>query len=112
MTDGQDNDSSKTSADCVALAQSGGVPVFTIGLGGVDETALRGLAENTGGLFTVTSTSAELQRLYELISKQLESQIQISFISPDPQPRGKVRHVEVRFRYGTLTGESTYDYTY
>ncbi len=110
MTDGDDNDSYPTTqADVINAAKAGGLPVFTVGLGSVDP-GLPSVATQTGGIHYAAPSSAQLQDLYARISGQLAGQVQISFISPDPYATGRDRHLIVRFRLGSFTGESTYTY--
>jgi VWFA-related protein len=114
MTDGGDNNSDKRLSDVIARAQQTGIPVFTVGLAGYDlnEYPLQRLADETGGLYFFAPTSDQLEAIYRRISFQLQGAIQISFISPDPQPRGRTRNVVIRYRYGQFQGETTYQYTY
>jgi hypothetical protein len=61
VTDGRDEDSAVELSDGLALAQQSAVPVFTVGVGRVDERTLRRIAKLTGGRYarlSVTSASA------------------------------------------------------
>jgi len=113
MTDGRENASqSHTLTSVTAFAAQKGVPVFTIGLGSADTSALRQLANDTGGLFFQAPSSNDLNQLYTKISQQLAAQVQIWFESPDPTPSGRDRQLTVKFTYGSLTGTSTFTYRY
>jgi VWFA-related protein len=82
MTDGQDNASVHSAADVISHAQSGGVPVFTIGLGkSVNAGILRSIAEQTGGLYYETPDSSDLASIYQSISTVLKNQYVITFDS-------------------------------
>ena len=102
MTDGYNNSSSHTQADVIDAAKAAGIPVFTIGLGGSVDPGLQQLALQTGGLHFDAPTSAELQQVYQKVSGQLAGQLQVSFISPDPNKRTppKTRQLEIRIQYG------------
>ena len=52
ITDGHDEDSAVELADGLAVAQQAGIPVFTIGVGGVEERVMRRVAKLTGGQYT------------------------------------------------------------
>jgi len=52
VTDGRDEDSAVDLADGLAVAQGAGVPVFTVGVGRVEERVLRRIAKLTGGSYT------------------------------------------------------------
>lgn len=114
MTDGGDNASNRSLSEVINRAGQTGIPIFTVGLAGfdLDEYPLQRLADETGGLYYFAPTSSELEAIYRRIALQMQNAIQISFISPDPTPSGRVRNVVVRFRYGQFSGEATYQYTY
>ena len=58
VTDGRDEDSAVDLADGLAVAQDAGVPVFTVGVGRVDERVLRRIAKLTGGRYTRLSATS------------------------------------------------------
>jgi hypothetical protein len=49
LTDGRDENSALNLEDGLAVAQKGGIPVYTVALGRADERALRRIARLTGG---------------------------------------------------------------
>lgn len=51
ITDGRDEESAVELADGLAVAQQAGVPVFTVGVGRVEERVLRRVAKLTGGQY-------------------------------------------------------------
>ena len=51
ITDGRDEDSAVELADGLAVAQQAGIPVFTVGVGRVEERVLRRVAKLTGGQY-------------------------------------------------------------
>jgi uncharacterized protein YegL len=51
VTDGRDEDSAVELADGLAVAQQAGLPVFTVGVGRVEERVLRRIAKLTGGTY-------------------------------------------------------------
>lgn len=114
MTDGGDNNSDKSLQQVIDRANLTGIPIFTVGLDGSDfyEYPLQHMADETGGLYFFAPNSSQLEAIYRRISLQLQNAVQISFISPDPQPRRRERIVTVRFRYGQFSGEVQHRYTY
>lgn len=111
LTDGIENASSHSQADVIQNARNGGLPIFTIGLGAdADSNGLSALATPTGGIYTPAPSASNLKSIYTTIASQLNGQIQLSFISPDPTASGHSRHVVVDFHYGTFTGHQEYDY--
>ena len=112
LTDGQENTSSHALSDVLQAAKRNSVPVFTIGLGSdADGVTLGSIAAQTGGIYAFAPASSDLVAIYQSISSQLNGQIQLSFISPNPTKSGTARHVVVNIHYGSLTAQSTYDYT-
>lgn len=79
MTDGMDNDSSATEQDAIAAAVAAGVPVFTIGFGNVDEDVLERIATQTGGLFFLGASSADLSAILARIGQTLGQQYVLSW---------------------------------
>ena len=57
VTDGRDEDSAVELADGLAVAQAEGLPVFTVGVGRVEERVLRRIAKLTGGAYTRLSAT-------------------------------------------------------
>lgn len=69
LTDGEDNSSSNTPADIIALALSNKIRVFTIGLGtSINEADLQQIATDTGGKFYLAPNPSQLIAIYNEIS--------------------------------------------
>ena len=79
MTDGQDNDSAASIDQAIAAAIAAGVPVYTIGFGGVDEQVLERIATETGGVFFLGATSGDLQTILQQIGNQLANQYLVTW---------------------------------
>jgi len=112
MTDGMNNAAPFDPFVAITAARRASTPVFTVGMGNVDAVILNQIATETGGLFYIAPSASELNAIYLEISRQLESQVQIDFVSPDPVPSSRVRRVSVRFRYGAVIGQSEYEYVF
>ena len=54
-------------------AKSDGIPIYTIGWGGVNESALREIAEISGGEFYKAATGDDLREIYEEIAKKISN---------------------------------------
>ena len=91
VTDGLDTQSIRTFDDVIAQANRMAVPVYTIGLGSdADGTTLQQLATRTGGRYYQAPASDDLNQAFRLISRQLNSQFEVSWTStargtPDQQ---------------------------
>lgn len=93
LTDGVDNGSSgvpgavpgsvHTMAEVVALAQSEGVPVFTIGTGlSVDPDTLQDIADQTGGQYFEALTTDRVVTIYTQLAEILNSQYVLTYTTP------------------------------
>lgn len=125
MTDGKSGTFRHKKNDVINFAKEKGVPIFTIGLGKSNDIVLSEIASKTGGLFIKTFDSNELDDIYKKISNQLDSQMQITFISPNPQSTNINRSINsnaqsqniernliLKWHYGNLSGEIPYKYNY
>jgi len=57
ITDGRDENSAVELTDGLAVAQQAGIPVFTVGVGRVEERELRRVAKLTGGQYTTLGSA-------------------------------------------------------
>jgi hypothetical protein len=85
MTDGENTVSGVTLEQAIAAARQAGAPVFPVGFSsGPDHTVLGRIASETGGFYSRGSTSADLQRILQLIGQVISSQYEISYTSANP----------------------------
>jgi Mg-chelatase subunit ChlD len=84
ITDGRDEDSAVELADGLAVAQQAGIPVFTVGVGRVEERVMRRLAKLTGGQYTpLRSTRPGMIAAHILSFEETPPAVAAS-----PRPRG------------------------
>jgi hypothetical protein len=103
MTDGNNNFGTHTAADVIALTQSTGVPVFTIGLGAnIDDAILNNIAAQTGGVYYQAPNSTDLEAIYETISNVLKNQYIVAFRTNDRD--GQTHRLQIIADNGTLAG--------
>lgn len=80
LTDGQENESSRSLGHVTGRASSMGIPVFTIGLGSeIDEGTLNSIASSTGGQYFHSPSSGQLQRIYDSIGNVISSTYRIAW---------------------------------
>jgi len=113
LTDGIDENSSRSVDQAIALARDNHVPVYTIGLGSkgdIDAGRLGKLAQETGGEFHQTPTPEELAALYRKIAQELQNEYVLSYTSPTPDMDGTQREVVVNMEHGggTLSASRPY----
>ena len=104
LTDGLDNQSKKTSDQVAKTIGTSGLSISTIGLGnpdnagpffGLDETMLKSLAEQAGGVYSYANNSADLSKLYELYGRALQSEYRITYSTPSTLRDGLGRTLTV-----------------
>ncbi len=81
MTDGDDTVGGATIDQAIAAAKTAGVPVFPVGFGSANTSILTRLATETGGFYSASATSADLQRILGLIGQAISSQYEITYTS-------------------------------
>jgi tight adherence protein B len=81
LTDGHDVGSSTSFAGAVRAARHDGVVVYTIALGNADNTVLRRLAADTGGIFYASATSSSLEAVYRRIAEELDRTWRVAYVT-------------------------------
>lgn len=78
VSDGGDNESTASESEVIALANANGIPVFTIGVGDLDEPGrtelMSGLGVETGGQYYPTASDQEIAAAYASISLLLSNE--------------------------------------
>ncbi|HLA06919.1 MAG TPA: VWA domain-containing protein [Anaerolineales bacterium] len=103
LSDGLDNQSRSNAEDVIAGVGQSGVTISAIGFGdvattgqtGLDEEALKSLADRTGGVYGFATAPAELQSLYEQQGRVLQSEYQFTYVSPSVLRDGVNRNLTV-----------------
>jgi VWFA-related protein len=106
ITDGMDNRSKQTTDGVVTAIGPSGLSISTIGLGdpaqktgsfaGINETALKSLAERAGGSYGYVNDAAALRSLYEQLGRALQSEYVITYLSPATLRDGLNRALSVK----------------
>jgi VWFA-related protein len=117
LTDGLDNQSQKTVDDVITAIGPSGLTISTIGFGdastasqaGLDEAALKGLAEKSGGLYSYAADSASLSALYQQYGRTLQSEYAITYVSPSALRDGVNRNLSVSISNAGATTETLYN---
>lgn len=114
LTDGLDNRSRLTAVDILQAVSDGGLSLSTIGLGdpsnpgavsGLDEAALRSLAESAGGYYGYANDAEALRSLYEYYGRVLQSEYRLTYVSPSPLRDGLNRHLTVSLTDGAAASD-------
>ena len=105
LTDGLDNFSANTPETLLESIGPGGLSISTVGLGnpedttngmkGLDEAALRYIAENAGGAYGYANDQESLQNLYTGYAVALQSEYVLTYTSPNSLRDGVNRALSV-----------------
>ncbi|NMB62907.1 MAG: VWA domain-containing protein [Chloroflexi bacterium] len=111
LTDGMDNQSQNSSDEILQAIGASGLSISTIGFGtqpsenenpdeyeGIDENTLRNLAQNAGGIYGYVQDAQELVGLYTNIRQSLQSEVMVSYITPQSLRDGVLRSLSVHLR--------------
>lgn len=108
MTDGVNNDSVSSEQDAIAAALAAGVPVFTIGFGGIDAGVLQRIADQTGGLFFRGVDSGDLLAILNRISQTLGQQYVLAWTADQVDGGTHSVTIGVKRQGQTATRTTTY----
>jgi VWFA-related protein len=103
LTDGLDNKSQAKPDDVINGIGQSGLTVSAIGFGdastrgqsGLDEAALKFLAEKSGGVYGYADNAEVLKALYQQQSRAMQSEYRVTYISPSPLRNGINRNITV-----------------
>jgi VWFA-related protein len=117
LTDGMDNQSHNTAEDVITAIGPSGLTISTIGFGdastasqaGLDEAALKYLAEKSGGLYSYAADSAALSALYQQYGRTLQSEYAITYVSPASLRDGVNRNLSASISEVGATTEALYN---
>ena len=117
LTDGLDNKSQSTAEDVIASISESGLTISAIGFGdvattgqtGLNEVALKSLAEQTGGIYGFVTDADALKGLYQQQSRVLQSEHQITYVSPSTLRDGVNRNLTVALTGGAIAVEGKYN---
>jgi VWFA-related protein len=117
LTDGLDNHSQNTVDNVIEQIDAGGLTISTVGFGdaatasqsGLDEPALRSLAEKSGGLYSFAADSESLSALYQQFGRTLQSEYAITYVSPSTLRDGVNRNLTVSLSNIGAAAESNYN---
>ena len=117
LTDGLDNHSQNTVDTVIEQIGPSGLTISTIGFGdagtaeqsGLDEGALKSLAERSGGLYSFAAVSESLIALYQQFGRTLQSEYALTYVSSSPLRDGVNRNLTVSLSDLGATTETNYN---
>jgi VWFA-related protein len=114
LSDGLDNRSQNTVDNVIEAIGPAGLSISTIGLGdpkepgnnyGLDEPALKGLAERAGGVYGLATAPEELLALYEQRGRALQGEYSFTYLSPSALRDGVNRALTVSISDVSVTSQ-------
>jgi hypothetical protein len=117
LTDGLDNHSQNTVDSVIEQIGPSGLTISTVGFGdastasqsGLDEPALKSLAERSGGLYSFAADSQSLSALYEQFGRTLQSEYAITYVSTSTLRDGINRNLTVSLSDVGVTTQANYN---
>jgi hypothetical protein len=117
LTDGLDNKSQSTPEDVIAGIGESGLTISAVGFGdastagqaGLNEAALKSLAEQSGGVYGYATNAEVLKALYQQQSRALQSEYRITYVSPSTLRDGINRNLTVSLSGTPVTAEGRYN---
>ncbi|HTP01204.1 MAG TPA: VWA domain-containing protein [Anaerolineales bacterium] len=116
VTDGLDNRSTHKAPDVISGVNGNSLSISTIGLGdassraqtGLDESALKELAQKAGGSYSFEGDAAALAALFKLYARSLQSEYAVTYISPSKLRDGVNRSLDVSLS-GAAAAKANYN---
>ncbi len=118
LTDGMDNRSKNNEDAVIQAIGPSGLTISTIGLGnpqdvgnlkGIDETALKSLAQRAGGVYSFAPDPSQLASVYQQYGSALQSEYALTYTSPSTLRDGINRGLTVSLNGGATTAASQYN---
>jgi VWFA-related protein len=117
LTDGLDNKSKSTAEDVINGIGQSGLTISAVGFGdastrgqtGLDEAALKFLAEKSGGVYGYANNAEVLKALYQQQSRAMQSEYQLTYVSPSTLRDGVNRNLTVSLTSAPVSAEGKYN---
>ncbi|MDO4614953.1 MAG: VWA domain-containing protein, partial [Lachnospiraceae bacterium] len=110
FTDGDDNYSSCTMDDVIEVAQRYSIPVFIIGVGYVDESAMETIASSTGGVYYGIDEISSMQEIYDQIYRMEKELYLVSYTDSTGLAVEETANLTIRYESSVYVGECSYSY--
>lgn len=111
LTDGYDNRSVTTPAQCAEAAKRDGVAIYCIRLGAsASEKPLRVMAEPSGGAVFLAASPSDLTGIYRRIAGRIQNEYVVTYTSSGEPAPGAWRTVEVSVADSGLNGSDRRQY--
>jgi VWFA-related protein len=118
LTDGMDNRSKNNEDAVIKTIGPSGLTISTIGLGnpqdvkslqGIDETSLKSLAQQAGGIYTYEPNPSQLASIFQQYETALQSEYALTYTSPSTLRDGVNRNLSVSLNGSSVMSQSQYN---
>ncbi len=118
LTDGMDNRSKNNEDAVIKAIGPSGLTISTIGLGnpqdvkslqGIDETSLKSLAQQAGGIYTYEPNPSQLASIFQQYGTALQNEYALTYTSPSTLRDGVNRNLSVSLNGSAVTTQSEYN---
>ncbi len=118
LTDGMDNRSKNNEDAVIKAIGPSGLTISTIGLGnpqdvkslqGIDETSLKSIAQQAGGIYTYEPNPSQLASIFQLYGTALQSEYALTYTSPSTLRDGVNRNLSVSLNGSSVMVQSQYN---
>ena len=117
LTDGLDNKSQSKAEDVINGIGQSGLTISAVGFGdastlgqsGLNEAALKSLAEKSGGVYGYADNAEVLKALYQQQSRALQSEYRVTYVSPSTLRDGVNRNLTVSLSGTPVSAEGKYN---
>ena len=109
FTDGNDNQAGVWAIELPGFAGTD-ITLYNIGIGNISADSLIYVAEATGGFYMAIDEPSQMGAVLEDIRNDVGNLYDIFYVSPDPEPNGRSRALQVVAEYGGETGWDTISY--
>lgn len=117
LTDGLDNKSQSKPDDVINGIGQSGLTISAVGFGdastlgqsGLNEAALKSLAEKSGGVYGYANNAEVLKALYQQQSRAMQSEYRITYASPAALRDGVNRNITVSLTTAPVSVEGKYN---
>lgn len=108
VTDGYDENSTRSFDETVAALNAAQVTVYVVGIGGISGVSLKGqvllkrLASETGGKAFFPWAERDLEAAYDLVATDAQNRYLLAYTPSDETPNGEWRPIEVATKSGDV----------
>ncbi len=111
FTDGEENASTYSLNEVINLSKETAIPIYIIGVGNqINESALKSIADNTGGAYYYAPTPIELEMIYKNVYENQKKQYVLTYNSKDNNSANDWRTITLKVKNNIYDGQVSREY--